>query len=108
MKILLAGSIATLVIACQPRNPRAPASTTSAQETVLPNVENEEIDLHVYGTNDTSTSLEPEINFEQTSVIADIGEVLENTIPEIRDVEEEIVVLDAVQSVEGTPESQEN
>jgi hypothetical protein len=108
MKILLAGSIATLVVACQPRNPRAPALTMNTQETVIPHVENEDIDLHVYGTNDTSTSSETEINLEPESVIADIRDVLENTIPEIRKIEEEVVVLDPVQSVEVTPEFQEN
>lgn len=110
-KILVAGSILTLVFACQPKNPRAPAADMSTQEqpTKIIEVENEDIDLHVYGTNDTSTSLDTEVNIEHASVIADIQEVLENTIqPATQADESEVVVLEAVSPVAVTPEFQEN
>lgn len=113
-KLLIAGSILTVVFACQPKNPRAPAADMSAQEQptkAIPSIEkeDEDIDLHVYGTNDTSTSFDTEVTIEPESVIADIHEVLENTIqPVTQAVEGEVVVLEAVNPVEVTPEFQEN
>ncbi len=98
-----------MAAACQNRNPRAPAASMSAQEQPIPHVdvEEEDVDLHVYGTNDTSTSWAEEVNIEPASIIADIHEVLESTIP-MNHQTEEVVCLEATPSVEGCSEIQEN
>ncbi len=113
--MMLTVGILTVATACQSKTPRVPAASMTTQEqqpssyTPLVESEDEDIDLHVYGTNDTSTSWDNGVVIEPESVIADIHEVLSNTLPIVAQGEVgEVVVLEVVPPVEVVPEHQEN
>lgn len=108
MNLFIAGSILAILASCQPRNPKAPSSNLCAHEnTSSTNAQEEDIDLQVYGTNDTTTSWDLDVAIEPISVVADIQEIIEKTIPAAEQ-SNEVVILESQPLLEEQKQVEQN
>lgn len=107
-KSLLIGACA-MIIACQPKTPKAALSPRYSElKQARTNCDQDEIDSGAYGANDTSSA-----NEEMTTpVLSEIQQVLEVTLTQPEELQEneastDVVSLEAVTPVEIEPQFQE-
>lgn len=118
MKLLVAGSLMTVAVACQPKTPKAAEAPCPAEmNQIRQNSDDtdEDIDNGAYGNNDQSTSKdkEPVPAVEAAPVISDMKEVLQAAAASVEILvsgngqEAEVVTLEAVKPIEIEPLHQE-